>query len=146
MSSNLTESASIKYLNSQEEQPNVGHLGVHAHGCLSAWEWRAQQRSERGRVLLRENTNVSATGGPTPATDWRPADLTPNLQAAMPAEMLAAARDSICGVFGVLPALFSPMGQGAMTREAQRHLATWCLQPIAELLAEEASEKLGGRY
>ncbi len=28
-------------------------------------------------------------------------------------------------------------------REAQRHLATWTLQPIAALLAEEASEKLG---
>ena len=30
-----------------------------------------------------------------------------------------------------------------MTREAQRHLATWTLQPIAELIAEEAKEKLG---
>lgn len=28
-------------------------------------------------------------------------------------------------------------------REGQRHLATWTLQPIAELLAEEATEKLG---
>jgi hypothetical protein len=31
-----------------------------------------------------------------------------------------------------------------MVREAQRHLAQWCLQPFAEILAEEASEKLGG--
>jgi len=29
-----------------------------------------------------------------------------------------------------------------MVREVQRHLATW--KPIAALLAEEASEKLGG--
>jgi len=100
-------------------------------------------RGQRGRVLLRESTTVSAAGGPAPPTDWRPADLTPNLQAAMPADMLAAARDSVCTVFGVLPALFSPMGQGPMTREAQRHLATWMLQPMAELLSEEASEKLG---
>jgi hypothetical protein len=28
-------------------------------------------------------------------------------------------------------------------REAQRHLATWTLQPLCRLLAEEASAKLG---
>ena len=100
-------------------------------------------RGQRGRVLLRESVAVSAAGGPAPQADWKPQDLTPNLQAAAPAEMLAAARDSICTVFGVLPALFSAMAQGPMTREAQRHLATWMLQPIAELLAEEATEKLG---
>jgi hypothetical protein len=32
---------------------------------------------------------------------------------------------------------------GPMVREAQRHLAGWTLQPIAELLAEEAKAKLG---
>lgn len=102
-------------------------------------------RGQRGRVLLRESVQVSAAGGPAPQTDWKPASLSPDLEAVMPAEMLAAARDAVCGVFGVLPALFSPAGQGPMTREAQRHLATWCLQPIAELLSEEASEKLGGK-
>jgi phage portal protein BeeE len=100
-------------------------------------------RGQRGRVLLRESVQVSAAGGPAPQTDWKPASLSPDLEAVMPAEMLAAARDAVCGVFGVLPALFSAQGQGPMTREAQRHLATWCLQPIAELLAEEATEKLG---
>jgi len=30
-------------------------------------------------------------------------------------------------------------------REAQRHLAGWVLQPICELVAEEASAKLGGK-
>jgi len=30
-------------------------------------------------------------------------------------------------------------------REAQRHLAQWTLQPLAELIAEEASAKLGAR-
>lgn len=101
-------------------------------------------RGQRGRVLLRESVTVSAAGGPAPQTDWKPASLSPDLEAVMPAQMLAAARDAVCGVFGVLPALFSPAGQGPMAREAQRHLASWTLQPIAELLAEEASEKLGG--
>lgn len=100
-------------------------------------------RGQRGRVLLRESVQVSAAGGPAPQTDWKPASLSPDLEAVMPAEMISAARDAVCGVFGVLPALFSAQGQGPMTREAQRHLATWTLQPIAELLAEEASEKLG---
>lgn len=102
-------------------------------------------RGQRGRVLLRESVAVSAAGGPAPATDWKPQDVTPDLERAVTTETMAAARDAVCGVFGVLPALFSSQGQGPMTREAQRHLATWCLQPIAELLAEEASEKLGGK-
>lgn len=100
-------------------------------------------RGQRGRVLLRESVAVSAAGGPAPQTDWKPQSLSPDLQSAMTAPSLAAARDAICTVFGVLPALFSPLGQGPMTREGQRHLATWMLQPIAELLAEEATEKLG---
>lgn len=97
----------------------------------------------RGRVLVRESVNVSAAGGPVPASDWKPVDVTPDLQRAMTAETLSAARDSVATAFGVLPALFSAQAQGPLVREAQRHLAMWQLQPIAELLAAEASEKLG---
>lgn len=100
-------------------------------------------RGQRGRVLLRESVTVTAAGGPAPAADWRPADLTPNLAQAMPMEALAAARDAVCAVFGVLPCLVAQAAQGPSIREAQRHLATWCLQPIAELLAEEAAAKMG---
>ncbi len=101
-------------------------------------------RGQRGRVLLRESVQVSAAGGPAPAADWRPADLTPDLQRAMTKETLDAGRDAICGAFGVLPGLFYSATTGPMVREAQRHLAQWTLQPIAALIAEEASEKLGG--
>jgi hypothetical protein len=101
-------------------------------------------RGQRGRVMLRESVVVSAAGGPTPATDWRPADVTPDLSKAMARETLDAARDSICGAFGVLPALFDSAAQGPLVREAQRHLAMWTLMPIAALIAEEASDKLGG--
>lgn len=100
-------------------------------------------RGQRGRVLLRESVNVSAAGGPAPAVDWKPADVTPDLERAMTTESLAAARDGIASAFGVLPGLFNPSATGPLVREAQRHLAQWTLQPIAELLAEEASEKLG---
>lgn len=101
-------------------------------------------RGQRGRVLLRESVQVSAAGGPAPQADWRPSDVTPDLQKAMTAESLGAARDAICGAFGVLPGLFSAATTGPLVREAQRHLAQWTLQPIAGLLAEEATEKLGG--
>lgn len=28
----------------QEARAKAANLGVHAHGCVAAWEWRAQQR------------------------------------------------------------------------------------------------------
>lgn len=31
----------------QEAKAKAEQLGVHAHGCQSAWEWRAQQQHER---------------------------------------------------------------------------------------------------
>ncbi|WP_292527821.1 phage portal protein [Methylocystis sp.] len=102
-------------------------------------------RGRRGRVLLRESVAVTAAGGPAPAADWKPQDVTPNLQQSMSLETLEAARNAICGVFGVLPAIFDKAAQGPLVREAQRHLASWTLQPLAELIAEEASQKLGAR-
>ncbi|RVD61140.1 phage portal protein [Mesorhizobium sp. M7A.F.Ca.ET.027.03.2.1] len=101
-------------------------------------------RGQRGRVLLRESVNVSAAGGPAPVVDWKPANVTPDIEKSMSVESLAAARDAISGAFGVLPGLFNSATTGPMVREAQRHLAQWTLQPIASLLAEEATEKLGG--
>ncbi|TIV53465.1 MAG: phage portal protein [Mesorhizobium sp.] len=100
-------------------------------------------RGQRGRVLLRESVNVSAAGGPAPAVDWKPANVTPDIEKSMSVESLAAARDAIAGAFGVLPGLFNAATTGPLVREAQRHLAQWTLQPIAALLAQEASEKLG---
>lgn len=99
-------------------------------------------RGQRGRVLLRESVNVTAAGGPTPQTDWRPADLGPNLQDSMALETLREARGSIALAFGVLPALLDKAAQGPMIREAQRHLAQYTLQPVAHLIAQECSEKL----
>jgi hypothetical protein len=61
----------------------------------------------------------------------------------MTTETLEAARNAVLGVFFVLPCLLDKAGQGPAIREAQRHLATYGLQPIGELIAEEASQKLG---
>jgi endonuclease YncB( thermonuclease family) len=38
---------SIDYIDQQEEA-RVANRGVHAHDCVRAWEWRAQQRSQSG--------------------------------------------------------------------------------------------------
>jgi phage portal protein BeeE len=100
-------------------------------------------RGQRGRVLLRESVEVRAAGGPAPSTDWRPASLSPDLERSMTGETLAAARDAVSTAFGVLPALWSAQAQGPLVREAQRHVCQWTLQPIAALVAQEASEKLG---
>lgn len=98
---------------------------------------------KRGRVLMRESVQVTAAGGAAPSQDWKPQDVTPDLQKAMPREMLEASRGSVMACFGVLPALFDKQAQGPLVREAQRHLAGWMLQPMAALLAEEATDKLG---
>ena len=99
-------------------------------------------RGQRGRVLLRESVNVAAAGGPAPQADWRTSDMSPDLQRTMSVEHLNQAQASICHAFGVLPALLDPKTPGATVREAQRHLASWTLQPIARQMAEEATAKL----
>lgn len=100
-------------------------------------------RGRRGRVMLRESVNVAAGGGPAPQTDWRPASLSPDLADTMALQSWQAARAGILNVYGVLPALLSENTTGPLVREAQRHLAGWTLQPMAQVMAEEATRKLG---
>ena len=100
-------------------------------------------RGRRGRVLLRESVAVTAAGGPAPSTDWRPSDVSPDMQRTMASQSHEHAKAAILNVFGILPALVSSNTTGPLVREAQRHLATWTLQPFAMLLAEEATNKLG---
>lgn len=102
----------------------------------------ASFRGKRGRVLLRESTNVQAAGGPAPATDWKPSDLTPNLRDSMLIDTLKEARSAILNAFGVLPALVNSQATGPLVREAQRHLAQWTLTPIAVAMAAECTAKL----
>ncbi|QVM82999.1 hypothetical protein [Novosphingobium decolorationis] len=99
-------------------------------------------RGRRGRVMLRESVNVTAAGGPAPAQDWRAQGVTPDIQPSQAVQSLSEARSSIFAAFGVLPAMFASNAQGPLVREAQRHLAQWILQPIANVMAEEASAKL----
>jgi len=100
-------------------------------------------RGYRGKVQVRESVNVTAAGGPAPQSDWKPHSVSPDIEKVLPKETLDAARSAICMAFGVLPGLASPATTGPMVREAQRHLAQWALQPMAESMAEECADKLG---
>ncbi len=99
-------------------------------------------RGKHGRVLVRDSSTLYA-GSQGQPDDWRPADLTPNLRDSMAVESLRAARDAVCHVYGVLPALMNDQAAGPVIREAQRHLATWVLAPIAKLIAYEVKTKTG---
>lgn len=99
-------------------------------------------RGMRGKVMVRESVNVTAAGGPAPMTDLKPHDMTPDLSRAMIKESLESAKGAIETVFGVLPSLSNRSATGPLIREAQRHLAQWTLQPIAVMIAQEASAKL----
>lgn len=103
----------------------------------------ASFRGKRGRVLLRESTTVTAAGGPAPAMDWKPSDLTPNLRDSMLVDTLREAKGEILNAYGVLPSLVNNQTTGPLVREAQRHLAQWTLTPIVTMMAAECTDKLG---
>jgi hypothetical protein len=106
---------------------------------------RSAFRGRRGSSLVIEGVAQATAAGMNPNIGKSPDQLSPDLSRSMTAETLAAARSSIAMAFGVLPSLLNPAATGPVVREAQRHLAGWVLQPLAELLAEEATAKLGGR-
>lgn len=101
-------------------------------------------KGRRGSSLVIEGVAQATAAGMHPNIGQKPDQLSPDLSKSMTAESLAAARDALALAFGVLPALMNRAATGPVVREAQRHLAQIVLQPIAQVLAEEASAKLGG--
>ncbi len=104
---------------------------------------RAAFRGRRGSSLIVEGVAWATAAGMNPNLGKSPDQLSPDLSRSMTAETLSAARNAIGMAYGILPGLTNQSATGPMVREAQRHLAGWILQPLAELLAEEASAKLG---
>lgn len=104
---------------------------------------RAAFRGRRGSTLVIEGVAQATAAGMNPQIGQKSDQLSPDLSKSMTAETLTAARSGIMSAFGVLPALFNQATTGPVVREAQRHLAGWTLQPIAMLLSEEATAKLG---
>jgi hypothetical protein len=104
---------------------------------------RAAFRGRRGSSLVIEGVAQATAAGMHPNLGKSPDQLSPDLSKSMTGETLEAARDAVAMAFGILPGLLNRGTTGPMVREAQRHLCGWVLQPIAELLAQEASAKLG---
>ena len=90
-----------------------------------------------------EGVAQATAAGMNPQIGQHPDQLSPHLDKTLADKLLADAKGAIYGTFGILPGLMNPATTGPMVREAQRHLAQLVLQPIANLLAEEASEKIG---
>ncbi len=104
---------------------------------------RAAFRGRRGSTLVIEGVAQATAAGMNPQIGQKSDQLSPDLSKSMTAETLSAARSGILMSYGVLPALVNTSTAGPLVREAQRQLAGWTLQPIAMLLAEEATDKLG---
>jgi hypothetical protein len=107
-------------------------------------EMRAAFKGRRGASLIVEGVAQATAAGMNPQIDKRPDSVSPDLSRSMTSETLQAARAAISQAYGVLPALHNHAATGPVIREAQRHLAQWTLEPLAKLVAEEATAKLGG--
>jgi len=100
-------------------------------------------KGKRGAALVVEGVAQATAAGMNPNIGKSPDQLSPHLDKTLADKLLAEAKGAVFSAFGVLPGLQNPSTTGPLVREAQRHLATWILQPIAELMAEEATEKFG---
>lgn len=106
---------------------------------------RSGFRGRRGASLVIEGVAQAVGAGMHPQLGKSPDQLSPDLSRTLADRFLTEAKSAVFSAFGVLPGLQNPSTTGPMVREAQRHLAQLVLQPVAMLMAEEASAKLGGK-
>jgi len=104
---------------------------------------RRSFRGNRGASLVIEGVAQATAAGMNPNLGASPDQLSPHLDKTLADKLLTEAKGEIYGVFGILPGLMNASTTGPLVREAQRHLAQLVLQPVVNLMAEEASEKLG---
>ncbi|WP_138468250.1 phage portal protein [Poseidonocella sp. HB161398] len=135
------ESALAEVFQSAPLGSQIAHFPDSDSGDMA--DLRRSFRGRRGAVMVVEGVAQATAAGMHPALGKSPDQLSPDLSKSMTKETLAASRDAICLAYGVLPGLANPATTGAMVRECQRQLAQWTLQPVAELMAEEATQKLG---
>ncbi|MBL0934245.1 MAG: phage portal protein [Rhizobiaceae bacterium] len=104
---------------------------------------RSSFRGRRGATLVIEGVAQAVGAGMHPQLGKSPDQLSPDLQRTLADKLLNSAKGEVYGVFGVLPGLVNPATTGPLVREAQRHLAQLVLQPIANIMAEEVTDKIG---
>lgn len=100
-------------------------------------------RGRRGAALVIEGVAQAVGAGMHPQLGKSPDQLSPDLARTLADRMLIEAKGAIFNAFGVLPGLANPATTGPLVREAQRHLAQLILQPIAGIMADEATAKIG---
>lgn len=108
-------------------------------------EMRAAFSGKRGATLVIEGVAQAVGAGMHPQLGKSPDQLSPDLSRSLVGELLREGKAAIFSAYGILPGLQYPATTGPMVREAQRHLAQLILQPIAGMMAEEATDKLGGK-
>lgn len=104
---------------------------------------RSAFKGRRGSTLVIEGVAQATAAGMNPTIGQKSDQLSPDLSKSMTSETLSAAREGIGMAYGVLPSFFNRAATGPVIREAQRQLAIWTLQPIAAMLADEATAKFG---
>jgi hypothetical protein len=105
---------------------------------------RAGFHGRRGAALVIEGVAQAVGAGMHPQLGKAPDQLSPDLSRTLADTLLTNAKGAVFSAFGILPGLQNPATTGPMVREAQRHLAQLVLQPMAMIMAEEATTKLGG--
>lgn len=105
---------------------------------------RSGFRGRRGASLVIEGVAQATAAGMNPQLGKSPDQLSPDLDKTLADKLLTDAKDAVFGAFGILPGLMNRSTTGPMVREAQRHLAQIVLQPVANIMAEECTDKLGG--
>lgn len=101
-------------------------------------------RGKQGQTLVIEGVAQATAAGMNPQLGQRRDDLTPDLHRAEASTLLESSRGAVAEVFGVPRAFFNPASTGPVFREVQRHLVQYTLAPLAKLISDEASTKLGG--
>lgn len=104
---------------------------------------RRSFRGNRGAALVIQGVAAATNAGMNPNIGQHPDHLSPQLDKTLADKLLTEAKGEVYGVFGILPGLTNPATTGPLVREAQRHLAQLVLQPMVNLMAEEATNKLG---
>ena len=103
------------------------------------------QVSRGGFAVVPSASGDTTAGRLPPQSDWAIRNLTPDVTRAEIVAARAAAQEAVCSAFGVPPCLVVAATTGPAIREAQRHLAAWTLQPIADLIADALTSAELGR-
>ena len=137
--------ANVELRLSEEANARVGYLLNYPDGTSDTTiaGIRGDIGAARGGVMLAETGGAGFRAGLPGgnSTDWRKT----RLGAEIPATSLEARREAVRDILGAMrvPAVLLLGGDGASYREGYRQFLTMGVNPMAEVVAEELSAKLG---